>query len=444
MIVKNIIYYIRLGINQLRYNTNYLLAAMLLLVLPAVFVWVAQYSFQGAYGNVVSAQHDAIEQLHDMLRLQVTEVDDASLLQKYVETLVEQTDVITQARILSEVDNELVIEQSAFPEEVGLTAGDNQLYVPSAIVPGETFLFQFSRNSQRVEHGISTITHGKKTSYIFTEHSYGATDALMIARQQQVYLALPIIYLFLLALSVWLIKLTNWQKQYHQTKKKLDEQMLFTNSVAHELRAPLTAVRGYLSFLRESKNLSSEEQVYAKNINTATERLIRLINDFLEVARIQSGNLKLQFKETEIKNIIKAVQTEFQQLALQKKLDLQVELPDKPVIAETDSARLQQVLTNLVSNAIKYTDQGRVSVALQQTKLRTFIIIKDTGHGISAEDQKKLFGAFTRVGGADTGHVTGTGLGMWITKQLVELLHGTIEVESIEGVGTHIKLSFDV
>lgn len=444
MIVKNILHYIGLGIRQLRYNTNYLLAAALLLILPAVFVWVAQYAFNNAYGNIVSAQHNSIKFLHEVLQVQITEINDSTILENHLESLVLHTEEVTLARILSEVDDELVIEHSTVQDEIGLIAGDNQLYVPSAIVPGETYLFNFSQNGGRVVHGISAVTHTGKKFYVLTEHDYGDTDALVSARQQQVYLALPIIYLFLLALAVWLIKLTNWQKQYYQTKKKLDEQMLFTNSVAHELRAPLTAVRGYLSFLRESKNLSSEEQVYATNINTATERLIRLISDFLEVARIQSGNLTLQFQEVEIQKVIKAVHTEFQQLAAQKKLDLNIELPSKPVIAETDPARLQQVLTNLVSNAIKYTDQGQVCITLKQTKLRTLITIKDTGHGISAEDQKKLFSAFTRVGAADTSHVTGTGLGMWITKQLVELLHGTAEVESIEGVGTHVKLSFDV
>jgi signal transduction histidine kinase len=101
-----------------------------------------------------------------------------------------------------------------------------------------------------------------------------------------------------------------------------------------------------------------------------------------------------------------------------------------------------QILTNVVSNSLKYTPQGVVELQCSQQGKYVEIIVKDTGTGISAEDQKKLFAPFVRVGGVDQTVTTGTGLGMWITKQLVEILGGDIGVESIKGVGTHVVITF--
>ena len=103
---------------------------------------------------------------------------------------------------------------------------------------------------------------------------------------------------------------------------------------------------------------------------------------------------------------------------------------------------MTQVVTNIVTNAIKYTESGSVTLeCAYKTNILT-IKVKDTGTGISADDQQKLFAPFTRVGGVDDSAITGSGLGMWITKQLVELLGGSVGVESIEGIGTHIVMTF--
>jgi two-component system sensor histidine kinase EvgS len=105
-----------------------------------------------------------------------------------------------------------------------------------------------------------------------------------------------------------------------------------------------------------------------------------------------------------------------------------------------DGKRLHQALTNLVSNAIKYTQHGGIEVALEEKPAAVEIRVKDSGMGISAEDQKQLFAPFFRVANDDVSKITGTGLGMWITKELIELMDGKIGVESIRGVGTHVVI----
>jgi len=432
------------GLNQLRLNVHYLLVAVLLIILPGVFIWVAQKSFEFTYQNINTVEKQSVSLLHESIELNLTGQTNPQIMQNYLVGLVNNENNISKARVLKQSASELVIVQSADSADVGFVEGASELYVSSASVPGDSLIYDFTIDGSRTWQAFRQVRIDNEIYYIFTEHSFAKTDSVILARHQQLYLALPIIFLFLMFLAYWLLQQTNWHKKYALVRQKLDDQMMFTNTIAHELRAPLTAIRGYNSFLLESQNLTNDEKMYSNNINTSAKRLIALINDFLAVARIQSGNLKVKFTEIDVRKVLSNVSSEFNKTAAEKGIEFSLNLPPNPIFVETDADRLQQVLTNLVSNSLKYTDKGSVAISLEQTRLKTVITIKDTGHGISASDQKKLFTPFMRVGTADQGGETGTGLGMWITKQLVELLHGTVSVESIEGVGTHVKLTFDV
>jgi signal transduction histidine kinase len=212
--------------------------------------------------------------------------------------------------------------------------------------------------------------------------------------------------------------------------------------IAHEFRTPLTAIRGYSSFLAESQTISEKEKTFVDAVQTSTERLLALINDFLEVARIQSGKMNLELVAVDVQPTIMAVIEALQPIAKEKNLTLSFHKLAVPVVLTTDTKRLYQILQNLISNSLKYTKEGSVEVTLDVAPRAISIRIKDTGMGISADDQKKLFEPFGRVGGVDKSTITGTGLGMWITKQLAEALKGAVTVESIKDVGTHVVLVF--
>lgn len=442
--ISKVLYILTDGLNQLRLNMHFLLVAVLVLVLPLLFIWIGQNFFETAYQNILTIQKQQVGVVHDSIQVlldnRLSHDQTNTILQKLVEDQV----TLAKVRILSDTSNSLLIIASNNPNEVGNFDGSNQLYATATISPGETLIFDFVIDDVRTWQAFREIGTRDEKYYIFSEHSFSEIDSVLLARQQQTYLFLPVIFLFLICLAYWLVKQTQWQKQYAFTKKKLDEQMLFTNTIAHELRAPLTAIRGYVSFLLESKDISEQNFSYAKNINTSSERLLALINDFLEVARIQSGKLQISHSEVDITKTIQSVIDEFTPVAESKGLKLISSVAKKKIFAHTDEMRLQQVLTNIVNNSVKYTEHGTVTIALEQTKLKTIIRVKDTGKGISAEDQKKIFTPFTRVGTAEKSGITGTGLGMWITKELVGLLGGSVQIESIEGVGTHIKLVFDV
>lgn len=243
-----------------------------------------------------------------------------------------------------------------------------------------------------------------------------------------------------MALAYWHIKLTDYRYLYIKAKKKNETKDLFTNMIAHELRAPLTAIRGYASLLDEQLT-DTEQKKYALRVKESSERLIIIVNDLLDVARIQSGKLSIVKEEVNIGDIVSAVTEELRISAKEKNIVLTNTTQGGSFFAVVDSKRLHQALINLVSNSIKYTQNGAIELALEEKRAYVEIRVKDTGMGISAEDQKKLFAPFFRVTNEDVSKIAGTGLGMWTTKQFIELMGATIGVESIKGVGTHIVVS---
>ena len=215
----------------------------------------------------------------------------------------------------------------------------------------------------------------------------------------------------------------------------------FISMASHELRSPLTAVKGYLEFFREKNegNVDDESRRYLENISLSVDRLGSLVNDILEVSRLESNRIPINIAELDPKPIIDGSIQEIKSQAIAKGLELNF-LPSKNPKIKADPERLKQVLINLLSNSIKYTLSGKVDVSAKAKGKELLITVADTGIGISAEDQLTLFQKFSRIQNEKTKDVIGTGLGLWITLELAKKMKGDITVESIEGVGSHFTV----
>lgn len=200
-------------------------------------------------------------------------------------------------------------------------------------------------------------------------------------------------------------------------------------------------MRGYASMIREDGGTPQPVREYGNKIEDSAERLVLIVNDLLDVARIHSGKLAMAPTETDIQEVITNVLLEMKSNALEKNISLSQDTPVYPLKMFVDAKRLHQALTNLVSNSLKYTKAGAIALSIEERDDRVELRVKDTGMGISAENQKNLFAPFFRVADKDVDQTVGTGLGMWITKQLIELMGGSIAVESIKGVGTHVVVT---
>jgi signal transduction histidine kinase len=218
----------------------------------------------------------------------------------------------------------------------------------------------------------------------------------------------------------------------------------FISMASHELRAPITAIRGYLSLFLEDAFGKMEEKpkgILKTTFHIATH-LAGLVEDLLDVSRIEQGRMSMEYEVIEAGELVSEVVEQLHFEAEKKGLAFEYKQPEQVVPRiRVDKSRLKQVLINLCSNAIKYTPSGSVTVTtLLDDNGMVEIKVTDTGMGMSPEAREKLFQKFYRVQTDDTRDIPGTGLGLWITKQIVEIMKGKIFVDSIEKVGTQVSV----
>jgi signal transduction histidine kinase len=432
------------GFTIMRTNSKVFLVGILIFVFPLLFISLTQGFFTTAYNNIQTADSKRLGAIHKSVSLIVkSEFADPDEINSLLKELVEDNKQdFVALRIISDKDNAYTIINANDETVIGTEQVFNQHVLNSGFTEERNFnRFDFVINGHRVWQAYTELNLGDRKLYIFSEQDFSVIDGIMSARRNQAYFGLTAIFLFLIALAYWINKQTSWEKTSEYLSTELKERGIFSSMIAHEFRTPLTAIKGYAGFLSESTNLSSEEIRFTKNISNSAERLIFLVNDFLEVARLQSGKLTFEKTEFDLAKLIARVAEDLAPLTKECGVSLVLDNGPEKVLVYSDEKRLIQILTNIITNSLKFTKKGSVSVCQTSKRDRVVITIKDTGAGISSEDQKNLFKPFTRLGDADRANITGSGLGMWISSQLATLLGGKIEVESIKGVGTHTILT---
>jgi PAS domain S-box-containing protein len=213
----------------------------------------------------------------------------------------------------------------------------------------------------------------------------------------------------------------------------------FISTVSHELRTPLTSIKGYVDLILDGDagEISETQREFLMIVKQNTDRLVTLINDLLDLSRIESGKVQIRKEPLALDEIIRNVVTDFKTLLTEKAHKLIVEVADNLPILIGDRDRIGQVLTNLLSNAIKYTPNGgQIKIKAEIDNQYAKVSVSDNGIGIAPEDQAKLFQKFYRVDSSFTREHSGTGLGLAIVKTIVELHGGSVAVESKPGKGS--------
>jgi signal transduction histidine kinase/CheY-like chemotaxis protein/CHASE3 domain sensor protein len=222
----------------------------------------------------------------------------------------------------------------------------------------------------------------------------------------------------------------------------------FLANMSHELRTPLnsTLILSKLLMDNKYKNLSEEQVEFASTIYSSGNDLLNLINDILDLSKVEAGKLDIYIENFAIRPHFERIRKLFQPIADQKKVSLKFEIDDGlPVHLKTDANRIEQILKNLLSNAIKFTEKGSVIFSAKLAGNRSISIsVQDTGVGISKDQQNIIFDAFRQADGKTNRKYGGTGLGLSISKNLVELLGGKIEVESSPGAGSTFTITLPI
>ncbi len=227
------------------------------------------------------------------------------------------------------------------------------------------------------------------------------------------------------------------QKLYEQVNRLSKTKSEFISIASHQLRTPLTAIKGYISMMLEKTygKLPPKMKKPLENIYISNERLIKLVNDLLNVSRIEAGRMKLKLEKASIEEIISSVIEELENEAKNKKIYLKFSKPLKklPKIS-IDKDKFRQVVMNVIDNAIRYTEKGGITVKAKDLKSKIQIIISDTGAGLTKDELSKMFESFSRGTAGTQLYTEGVGLGLYVAKKFTEMHRGKIWAES-EGKG---------
>jgi signal transduction histidine kinase len=234
-------------------------------------------------------------------------------------------------------------------------------------------------------------------------------------------------------------KIGSRNDRLHELDRMKDD---FVASVSHELRTPLTSIRGYLELLREGDagELTEEQHQFVSIVERNSDRLLRLVGDLLFVAQVEAGKITLERESMHVEELVHQAVDAARPAATEKDIEITLDLDGLGELY-ADRARLAQVIDNLISNALKFTEPGgHVCVRTSRQADMGVIEVSDDGMGMSAEDQDRLFERFFRTASATDQAIQGTGLGLAIVKAIVEAHQGIITVESVEGEGTVFRI----
>jgi len=212
----------------------------------------------------------------------------------------------------------------------------------------------------------------------------------------------------------------------------------FFSIASHQLRAPLTIVKGYISMVLEGDygKIPEEAKEPLNNVFQSNERLISLVNEFLNLSRLESGKIEVRFESVALDDLIKDVVKEMKVSVDAKGLSLSIDVPSPLPEIIADKQKIRQVILNIIDNAIKYTDKGWIKIRVEKDGLKERVSISDSGMGMTEKDIDSVFEIFTRARAAQS-HKEGSGVGLYVAKKFIEMHNGDIKIESQgEGKGT--------
>ena len=235
-----------------------------------------------------------------------------------------------------------------------------------------------------------------------------------------------------------------WQSQELEKAYRLKSE--FLANMSHELRTPINALIGYTALMldRIYGDLTAKQEEGLHRIQVSSQHLLALINDILDLAKIEAGKMPVHLERLSLNDLLHDVAAQMEPMVKRKGLEFNVQLPSEPVYMETDRTKVRQIVLNLLSNAMKFTARGSVSVSARSAGSEVRIAVSDTGIGIRPQDLEVIFEEFRQVDQSRTREYGGTGLGLSITRKLIALLGGDIAVASQVGRGSTFTVMLPV
>lgn len=440
------------GIALARNNPQIIYAIFLMIAIPLAFFASGQRFLDASNENQERLERERIGLMQDVfVSFAPEKMNDPEFLNRTIAHIKAQkgNEDIKEFIVTKLENNDIVIIASLNPDDIGKIVDEvnKNLYTDlgSAMKTGSVS-FYGTVGEERHLRGYRAIVDNSGTTlgFFLVDVSMQRIDALAAQSVWNAYIFLAFIVLAILALLVRQTRIVDYTVLYRRLQEVDQMKDDFVSMAAHELRTPLTVIRGYIDLLHGVENLEEKDREKLRRIDVSAQRLNALIGDILDVSRLEQGRMKFEFSDVDLNEAASTLVESFQMMAKEKGLELSFAGGENIPKISADSERLRQVLTNIIGNAIKYTPSGSVTVKVFSDPIRkkVFLRASDTGLGISAEDQKRLFEKFFRIKSDETSKIQGTGLGLWITREIVLSMKGEISVESIKGKGTDFVISF--
>ena len=386
--------------------------------------------------------------LENVFMSMITEEDlKGEVLQVKIGKIVKENSDVAEIKILqfNEKETNYTIIASSNENEVNAVSSDIKdmlaVSVPEGIASVEAI-----GDERFWEVSKSLKTQAGKLLIIKTKLSLRGVDQAFSQSVARAYWILIIASIVLVLLVTNYARLSRYVLLFNKMKEVDQMKDNFISMASHELKTPLTAIRGYIDLLQTGagEKMEQEDKGYLDNIQISADRLKNLVSDLLEVSRLEQNRIPFKPKEVVALEIVEKVVNALAPQAKEKNLKffIETDLAKENTGIFVDPDRFEQVLINLAGNALKYTSKGEVKIKVHENQKRLVFSVEDTGIGMNSKQKERLYEKFYRIKTKQTKSVEGTGLGLWITKELTEKMKGEIEVESMEGVGSKFIVSF--
>ncbi|MEI6850853.1 MAG: HAMP domain-containing sensor histidine kinase [Candidatus Saccharibacteria bacterium] len=434
---------------EIAYSIGVLIAIPLIVVVNTV---ILTQSTNKAFDIELRRKADLANSIISQSSIQLIQDKDYDKLQENLDALESSQPSLMHSAVIikSNEDLKIVAHSSSAPVELTPNAEMEANLVYNRKGSVATFIDTYDRKSNPAQawNVMTPVIDEKKDVIAVVSTSLLTVDAQEVINNayQKSFIVLIISIILIVGLLfrhfrlVGYIRLLAKQRELNQTMND------FLSVATHELKAPTTIIKGYLSNVVEG-DFGPVKPKIKEQIDVAlsqTDRLNSLVQDLLNVSRVDQGRIEYKFTSVDTTKILNTIIENYRPIAEEKGLKLIFSPVDNLPFVNADEGRVQEVFTNLIDNAIKYTKNGSVNVQQIQKKDTIIINIRDTGFGISLEAKQRLFQRFYRVKTSETETISGTGLGLWIIKQYIEAMNGSIDVETMEGVGSNFIVKLQI
>ncbi len=434
---------IKRGLIKAKEKSHLIYTLLIVIFIFSTFAFVLinfiliQENREGDFVNLtMGATHDIFAEYASI------NIDDPEMLNEQIKRISQGNQTISGFEVILFKEDKGVVVSALKEDNIGKEKEKDLLYSTVIVNPERSFTSKSVFEGDKVYTTLRAIKdeRGEIVGVVKTEQVLFQAEGV-VSKNVQISIILSIVFVLLLTVLFFrYAKIADYPQMYDKAKKSNEMKDEFISMASHEIRTPLTAIRGYAEMLKDYK-VNKEQEEFLDSIDVQTKRLDDLVGDLLDISRIEQERMEISMEEFNPKEEIKDVIKFLEYNAKEKNLKLSFEKKKLGKI-KADRERLKQILINLIGNSIKYTEEGEVKVVSLIEDGKLALKITDTGIGMSEEEQEKLFQKFYRVKSEKTENIVGTGLGLWITKRLVEMMEGEISVYSEKGQGTEVVVRF--